>query len=89
MRSQERPPLGRRCLESTDGEPSAALTWLPSLGPPPPRIPPSPRNENHFLSGFLRRQRPRRPEVISGMCVNTEFNGMLFAPLSRGGLRRG
>lgn len=61
---------------------------LPCPSPPPPKIPPSLRNENHFLSGFLQRQKPCRPEVISGMCVNTEFNGMLFAPLSCRGLRR-
>lgn len=88
MGSQEQLPLGRSCLQRSDGEQPAMLTWLPSLGPPT-QIPLSLRNENHFLSSFLQRQEPCRPEVISGMCVNTEFNGMLFAPLSWGRLRRG
>lgn len=70
------------------------LTWLPSLAglpPPSPNSSISQERESFPLSGFLRRQRPRRPEVISGMCVNTEFNGMLFAPLSwsGGGVKKG
>lgn len=74
-------------LESCDGEQAAA--HLAALLGPPPRIPPAPWNENHFLPGFSQRQGPRRRGVISGMCANKEFRGVLFAPLSLAARGRG
>jgi len=84
MRSREQLPLGRTCLERVLMESSlprspGCLPWAP-----PPQIPPSLWNENHFLFplGLLAEAKaPQTQSYLWNVCKH-EFNGTLFAPLS-------